>query len=130
VARRSDENSLSIAEAQRGKVSQLMLDFARPLLDLMGPPRTIDDLRRAFELTTMCWNLSVFERERFAEATAMREHFDATVRSCPAPLASALLRLAASRTAEFAQVPFMVVVEIRGSSLDDCTLFAEAHSPS
>ncbi|MBK9002209.1 MAG: hypothetical protein IPM35_41345 [Myxococcales bacterium] len=45
-----------------GKISELIYDFARPLLDAMGPPRTIDDLRNAFMLATLCWNLPAFEK--------------------------------------------------------------------
>lgn len=69
------------AEGRRGKISEMMLDFARPLLDVMGPPRTIDDLRKAFEIATVCWNLPTLEREQQAEAQALRQHFDTTVAS-------------------------------------------------
>jgi hypothetical protein len=107
----------------------MMLDFARPLLEAVGPPRSIEDLRKAFELVAVCWNLPIFEREQFDEATAMREHFDATTTSLPKPFASVLKGLVASRTTEFAAVPFLVVVEVRGTSLDDCTVYAEARAP-
>ena len=109
-----------------GKISEMMLDFARPLLDVMGQPRDINDLRSAFELVIVCWNLPIFERERHAEAVAHRRHFDSVVASFPDPLSSALLGLVESRKTTFGQVPFMVLVEVRGTSLDDCTIYAEA----
>ncbi len=104
----------------------MILDFARPLLDTMGQPRSIEDLRKAFELVTVCWNLPVFEREKPAEGALQRTRFDSSVASLPEPLASALLELVESRKTAFGQVPFMVLVEVRGTSLDDCTIYAEA----
>ncbi len=104
----------------------MILDFARPLLDTMGQPRSIEDLRKAFELVTVCWNLPVFEREKPAEAVRQRNHFKSSVASLPEPLSSALLGLVESRKTAFSQVPFMVLVEVRGTSLDDCTIYAEA----
>lgn len=67
------------SEARPGKISEMMLDFARPLLDLIGPPRNINDLRKAFELVTLCWNLPTLERQQDPQATALREHFDSVV---------------------------------------------------
>ena len=107
----------------------MILEFARPLLDAVGQPRSIEDLRRAFELVATCWNLPVFEREVPEEAAEHRQHFDTTVASFPEPLSSALLDLVGSRMTQFGEVPFLVVVEIRGTSLDDCTVYAEARSP-
>src|SRR4051812_32997707 len=95
-----------------GKVSELMLDFARPLLDVMSQPRHINDLRSAFELVVVCWDLPIFERGRHAEAVAHRRHFDSVIDSFPKPLSSALLGLFESRTTTFGRVPFMVIVEI------------------
>jgi len=126
VAPPTTKNPLPSPNAVPGKVSEMILDFARPLLDVMGRPRSISDLRSAFELVTVCWNLPTFEREQHAEAKALRLHFDAIVAGSPKPLSVALLRLVEARTRTFGQVPFMVVVEIRGTSLDDCTVYAEA----
>ena len=104
----------------------MILDFARPFLDAVGQPRSIEDLRKAFELVATCWNLPVFEREVPAEAAEHRQNFETTVASFPEPLSSALLSLVESRKTTFGQIPFMVLVEVRGSSLDDCTVYAEA----
>jgi hypothetical protein len=113
-------------ELAPGKVSEMMLDFARPLLDMMGEPRNISDVRSVFELVTTCWNLPTLERERHADATALRMHFDSVVASFPEPLASTLLGVVESRRTTFGHVPFMVIVEVRGTSLEDCTIYAEA----
>jgi len=104
----------------------MILDFARPLLDAMGQPGSVEDLRAAFELVTTCWNLPVFEREAPAVAIEHRRHFDSVVASFPELLSSVLLGLVESRKTTFGQIPFMVLVEVRGTSLDNCTVYAEA----
>lgn len=109
-----------------GKVSELIYDFARPLLDAMGPPRNIDDLRNAFTLATLCWNLPVFERTGNPRHHELRQQFDAALKSVPDPLALLLHQLVEDRTTKFAQIPFWVIAEVRGTSLDDATVHAEA----
>jgi len=104
----------------------MILDFARPLLDAMGQPGSIEDLRAAFELVTTCWNLPVFELEVPAEAIEHRRRFNSVVASFPEPLSSVLLGLVESRKTTFQQIPFMVLVEVRGTSLEDCTIYSEA----
>ena len=130
MSRASKSHRSSAVQGERGKVSEMILEFARPFLDAVGQPRSIEDLRKAFELVTTCWNLPVFEREVPAEVAEHRQHFDATVASFPEPLSSALLGLVASRKTTFGQVPFLVVVKVRGTSLDDCTIYAEARGSS
>jgi hypothetical protein len=115
-------------EAVGAKVSEMILEFAKPLLDAMGPSRDIAELRAAFELATVCWNLQVWEREEPAEASGHRQRFEGMIGSMPEPLSSALLGLIESRKTTFGQVPFMVLVEVRGTSLDDCTIYAEARA--
>jgi hypothetical protein len=108
----------------------MILEFARPFLDAIGQPRNIDDLRAAFELVTVCWNLQVLEREEPAEAARHRRQFDSVVATYPEPLSSALLGLVESRKMAFGQMPFLVLVEVRGTSMDDCTIYAEARGPA
>jgi hypothetical protein len=108
----------------------MILEFARPFLSAMGQPRNIDDLRAAFELVTVCWNLQVLERESPDEAAQHRQHFDSVVAAYPELLSSALLGLVESRKTAFGQIPFMVLVKVRGTSLDDCTIYAEARGSS
>jgi hypothetical protein len=123
---RSTKSDVTQGQGEPGKVSEMILEFARPLLDAMGQAGSIEDLRAAFELVTTCWNLPVFEREAPAEAIAHRRNFDSVVASFPELLSSVLLGLVESRKTTFGQVPFMVLVEVRGTSLDDCTIYAEA----
>jgi len=108
----------------------MILEFARPFLDAIGQPRNFEDLRAAFELVMVCWNLEVLERESLDEAAQHRQQFDSVVAAYPEPLSKALLGLAEARKAAFGQIPFMVLIEVRGMSLDDCTIYAEARGSS
>lgn len=109
-----------------GKISELIYDFARPLLDAMGPPRNIDDLRNAFMLATLCWNLPVFERTGNPQHHELRQQFDSSLIGMPEPIASLLHQLLEDRRTKFGQIPFWVIAEVRGTNLDDATVHAEA----
>ncbi len=112
-----------------GKVSELIIDFGRPLLDAMGKPRRIDDLRSAMELTSLCWNFPVLQRAGGEQVAEMRRHFDGKVHAMPEPVRSILVQMLESRESEYAHVPFLVRVEVRGTTLKDCRIFAEAREP-
>lgn len=116
----------SEAQGVPGKVSEMILEFARPLLDAMGQPGSIEDLRVAMKLVMVCWNLPVLQRKRLPEWDEHQRHFDSVVATSPEPVVPILLGLVESRKTTFGQIPFMVLVEVRGTSLDDCTIYAEA----
>lgn len=113
-----------------GKVSELIYDFARPLLDAMGPPRNIDDLRNAFMLATLCWNLPVFERTGNPQHHELQRQFDSSLKIMPEPIASLLHQLLEDRKTKFGQIPFWVIAEVRGTNLDDASVHAEARQSS
>ena len=50
------------AQSKPGKVSEMILEFACPLLDAMGQPGRIEDLRVAMQLVMVCWNLPVLQQ--------------------------------------------------------------------
>lgn len=109
-----------------GKISELIHDFARPLLDAMGPPRNIDDLRNAFMLATLAWNLPVFERTGNPEHHELQRQFDDALRILPGPVAALLHQLVQDRKTKFGQIPFWIIAEVKGTSLDDAKVYAEA----
>lgn len=109
-----------------GKISEMILDFARPLLDEMGEPRSVDDLRNAFLLVTICWNLPVFERAGGPSYENMRRQLDHALTIVPRPVVAILERLMHDRKTTFDHIPFYVVAEIRGTTLADCKVHAEA----
>lgn len=108
------------------KVSDLLLEFARPLLDAMGKPRRIDDLRSAIELASLCWNLPVLQRTGGDKEAGMRRDFDQKVHAMPDPVRSILLQMLDSREDRYGDVPFLVRAEVRGTALEDCRVCAEA----
>lgn len=123
------KNLRKIDEAGRvmpGKISEMILDFARPLLDEMGEPRSLDDLRNAFLLVTICWNLPVFEKVGGPSYENMRRQLDHALTVVPKPVVVILERLMHDRKTTFAQIPFYVIAEIRGTTLENCKVHAEA----
>jgi hypothetical protein len=108
------------------KVTELIVDFASPLLQSGGGPRSIQDVRNIMLLASVCWNLRVFERAHAPEFDELKELFDLAVNAMPEPGPSLLQRLVAEREAAFDKVPFAVLVDVRGTSLDDCRIHAEA----
>lgn len=109
-----------------GKVSEMMIDFARPLLDALGTPRDIEDLRHVMMLATLCWNLPVLEREQAADFEQTRRSFDEALVTMPEPLPSMLRQLIEDRRGKFGSIPFYVITEVRGDTLDDARIHAEA----
>jgi hypothetical protein len=109
-----------------GKISELIWEFARPLRDEAGEPRNIDDLRNVLTLATLCWNLPLFERDGVPELADMQASFQGTLGSVPEAVAGLLRRLVEERKTRFAEIPFYIVAEIRGTTLDDCSVHAEA----
>ncbi len=108
------------------KVTELIVDFARPLLQTGGGPRSIQDVKNIMLLASVCWNLRVFERARAPEFDELKELFEVALSSMPEPGPSLLQHLIAEREANFENIPFAVLVDVRGTSLDDCRIHAEA----
>jgi hypothetical protein len=77
-------------------------------------------------LATLCWNLPVFERARAPEWGELLQLFHEALDSVPAPGPTLLRQLVAEREVRFAELPYAVLVEVRGTSLDDCRIHAEA----
>lgn len=108
------------------KVTEMIVDFASPLLRSGGGPRSIQDVRNIMLLASVCWNLPVLQQARAPEFDELQELLDMALRSIPEPGPTLLQRLLAARQASFASVPFAVLVDVRGSSLEDCRIHAEA----
>jgi hypothetical protein len=111
------------------KVTALIVDFARPLLQTGGGPRTIQDVRNIMLLASVCWNLRVFERAQAPEFDELKELLDVALSAMPEPGPSLLQQLMAEREASFERNPFAVLVDVRGTSLDDCRIRAEVRQP-
>lgn len=108
---------------QPGKISELIIEFAQPLVDL-APPRDIETLRRLIHLAVLCWNVPVLERTPTPELQAHLHLFDAL----PEPILRTLQQLRRDRVTRYGLVPFLITAEVRGTSLADAVVHAEARS--
>jgi hypothetical protein len=112
--------------SQRAKFSQLMLEFAEPLLAIAraeGP--SIEALRRSMMLATLCWNAPL--RAVQGDDRAQRE-LDVFLKSAEPALRAALRSMLSSRMTQYAGVPFAVFANVEGSSAENarCVAYATA----
>jgi hypothetical protein len=113
-----------------GKLSDLIIEFAKPLLDAMGKPRRLADLTSLMDLASLCWNLPVLQRTGGEQVAGMRRHFDDKVNAMPEPVRSILVQMLERRESEYGHVPFLARVEVRGTTLENCRIYAEARQPT
>jgi hypothetical protein len=110
-----------------GKVSEMFLEFAQPLMEIdPGGPPDIQAVRHIMALAMMCWNLPLLLAKQDASAAKTQRMFDDAMSQMPEPVRRALLRLIEDRTTHFALVPFHVLVSVEGTSLKDARIVAEA----
>ena len=115
---------------ETGKVSEMIREFAEPLLyaDPAGPD-DLETVRTALMLAMICWNLPVYEALGSSLYTQGLRTLDAVERQVPGVIASTLRRLIQDRKTKFGAVPFLVSVEVKGTTLADATIVAEARMP-
>jgi hypothetical protein len=113
--------------APQDTVSETIRRFAEPLvyLDPAGPA-DIETLRTALVLAMICWNLPVYENSNERLYTHTKKALDASLDLVPARVRTCLHQLIADRKSKFANVPFAVLVEVHGTSLEDARIVAEA----
>ena len=115
------------AALEPGKVSEMILEFARPLLDLEpGGPPDINALRNILMFAELCWNLPVYERAGGAADAEFKKGFDRVLQAAPEAIASRLRQLVQDRKTRFAAIPFLITARVEGESLEQATVVAEA----
>jgi hypothetical protein len=115
---------------KRTTLSELMLEFASPLLALdKSGAADPDVLRQLMILVDMCWNLPVLERTDPAAYTKVRQGFDTIVSDLPGPLADQLHQLLDDRTERYGSVPFLVQTHVETDAAGKARLTAEARKP-
>jgi hypothetical protein len=72
------------------KLSETMLKFAQPLLDMLPNPPPIEDLRQLMVLVTVAWNLPLYEQRKHPQAAAFRATFDQAQAHFPPEIAKIL----------------------------------------
>lgn len=110
-----------------GKVSEMILEFAGPLLyaDPAGPPN-VAAVRSIMQLAEMCWNLPVLEANKSPLYPDAKKSLDQALAIMPGLASSLLRQLILDRKTKFAAIPFSVILRVEGTSLDDMKVVAEA----
>jgi hypothetical protein len=107
---------------EAGKISEMIIDFARPLLEVDGGPSDIEALRNVILLANICWNVPILEQKNDPELARHLHLID----ELPEPLRGLLRLMIRERKTRFGAIPFLVVATVRGTSLDDAVVQAEA----
>lgn len=112
------------------EVSVLLREFAQPLLyaDPAGPS-DIATIRTAMMLSMICWNLPVYEALAHPLYQQGQRTLDAISKSVPLVVGSKLRKLLDDRKTKYATLPFLVTIEVTGSSCQDAIITAEARTP-
>jgi hypothetical protein len=108
-------------------VAELVRDFAQPLLyvDPAGPA-DIETMRTAVLLAMICWNLPVYEATGSQLAAKGTRALKAICEQVPAAVVSTVGQLLEDRKSKFAAAPFIVLVEVTGTTPENATIVAEA----
>src|ERR1044071_726190 len=70
MTRRRDPNSWTVVRLPERDLAELILELVAPLLDRLGPTRTIEDARGALDLAVMFWNASVLAAKHWPHPRA------------------------------------------------------------
>lgn len=111
-------------------VSALVREFAMPLLyvDPDGPS-DIETVRTSVMLAMICWNLPVYEAQGSSLYAQGKRTLEAVAEQVPRRVAHALQKLIADRKSKLASMPFLVLVEVKGTTPENATIVAEARMP-
>lgn len=122
------EQHFSVPDSE--KVSEMLRDYAEPLLyaDPAGPA-DVDTIRTAMSLAMICWNLPVYEAIGSPLYAQGVRTLDAIIARVPGAVASNLRRLIDDRKTKFGSLPFLALVEVTGTTLENATIVAEARMP-
>ena len=58
------------------KLSETLLQFAKPRLDTLAEPPSIEELRQLMMVVTVVWNLPLYEQRKSPKAASFRATFD------------------------------------------------------
>jgi hypothetical protein len=111
---------------QPAKISEMMLEFAAPLLDLDDAPRTAELVRPVMQIASLCWNARLYEE--LGDDQFMRA-LDALLASAPPDLRAGIERMLDDRRTRFADVPFAVLADVAGENAEEIRVTATAYVP-
>lgn len=108
-------------------VSALMREYAEPLLyaDPAGPA-DLETMRTSLMLAMICWNLPVYEAAGHPLYEKGVQTLDKVRRNVPRHVASALQLLVEKRKQSYAAAPFLISVDVTGTTPEDASIVAHA----
>ena len=87
------------------KLSETMLQFAKPLLDLAPDPPSLDMLRHILAVATITWNLPLYEKHKHPRAPSMRAMFGELLAVTPPEIVGVVSAMLASRLTTYGGDP-------------------------
>jgi hypothetical protein len=115
---------------QAAKVSEMIMEFAAPLLALdRDGASDVDVLRSLMMMVEMCWNLPVFESTDPEAYVRFKEGFDTVTQNIPREIAVVLAQLMENRRTRFGRVPLLIHVKVEEDGPGRARLIAEARMP-
>jgi hypothetical protein len=87
------------------KLSETLLQFAKPLLDTLSDPPPIEELRQLMVVVTVVWNLPLYEQRKSPKAISFRATFDTMLAQVPPEIAKILSTMLYSRLTTYANDP-------------------------
>jgi hypothetical protein len=107
--------------------SALMRAYAEPLLyaDPAGPA-DIDTMRTSLMLAMICWNLPVYEAAAHPLYEKGVQTLDKVMQSVPRSVASTLRRLLDDRKRDYAARPYLLSVDVTGTTPENASIVAQA----
>jgi hypothetical protein len=100
------------APAELPKMSETLLEFAKPLLAELPDPPAIEQLRRLMTIVTVVWNLPLYEQRNSPHAAAFRGTFDTAMTQLPPEIVKILSGMLYSRLTKYAKDPRIGFAEV------------------
>jgi hypothetical protein len=93
---RMKKQSRRLDPAALPKMSEMLLTFARPLMDQLPAPPTTNQLQSAMTIASLIWNLPEYERAAHPKAAEYRKALDRVVADMPAEGREVIVAMATS----------------------------------
>ena len=112
------------------EVSAILREYAEPLLyaDPAGPA-DVETIRTSMMLAMICWNLPVYEATGSPLHAQGVRTLDAVLAKVPKTVATRLRKLLEDRKTKFGALPYLVMIEVQGTTPENATIVAEARMP-
>jgi hypothetical protein len=106
------------------KLSETMLEFGKPLLDLLPTPPKIEQVRNILQIVTVAWNLPLYERDCRPEAAEHRATVEQVMAGAPTELRKILSEMLYARLTKYANDPRIGFLEVHEGTGGDARVIA------